>query len=82
MTSQLNDEVYDLLIMVDSTYSMLNYLEALQLSLPKVIAISEPDERLLPHWSPRIPRLSSSMAHQEWHARVERMVWNRGRFTK
>jgi hypothetical protein len=40
MTHPLGDEVYDLLILVDSTYSMLNYLEALQSSLPKVIAIS------------------------------------------
>lgn len=40
MTPLLDDEVYDLLILVDSTYSMLNYLEALQSSLPKVIAIS------------------------------------------
>ncbi|KAF3043902.1 hypothetical protein E8E11_008362 [Didymella keratinophila] len=40
MTYPLGDEAYDLLILVDSTYSMLNYLEALQSSLPKVIAIS------------------------------------------
>ena len=38
--SQSNDEVYDLLILVDATYSMVNFLEALQTSLPKVIAIS------------------------------------------
>lgn len=40
MTPQSRDKVYDLLILVDSTYSMINYLEALQKSLPKVIAIS------------------------------------------
>ncbi|KAJ4989273.1 dihydroxyacid dehydratase [Stagonosporopsis vannaccii] len=40
MTSQLGDGVYDLLVLVDSTYSMLNYIEALQTSLPKVIAMS------------------------------------------
>ncbi|KAJ4381035.1 hypothetical protein N0V86_003382 [Didymella sp. IMI 355093] len=40
MTSPLVDNVYDLLILVDSTHSMINYLEALQSSLPKVIAIS------------------------------------------
>ena len=40
MTTLQEDEVYDLLILVDSTYSMVNYLEALQSSLPKVIAIS------------------------------------------
>ena len=40
MTDLQEDEVYDLLILVDSTYSMVNYLEALQSSLPKVIAIS------------------------------------------
>lgn len=33
-------EVYDLLILVDATYSMINYLEALKTSLPKVIALS------------------------------------------
>ncbi|KAF2805184.1 uncharacterized protein BDZ99DRAFT_114835 [Mytilinidion resinicola] len=33
-------EIYDLLILVDATYSMSDYLESLQLSLPKVIAIS------------------------------------------
>jgi hypothetical protein len=40
MTSPLADDAYDLLILVDSTYSMINYLEALQSSLPKVIALS------------------------------------------
>lgn len=40
MTSQSTDEVYDLLILVDATYSMINYLEALQKCLPKVIAMS------------------------------------------
>lgn len=40
MGFQSGDEVYDLLILVDSTYSMVNYLEALQKSLPKIIAIS------------------------------------------
>src|SRR5690242_10824000 len=38
--AQQGDMVYDLLILVDSTYSMLNYIKALQTSLPKVIAIS------------------------------------------
>ncbi|CCT61104.1 hypothetical protein IAQ61_001660 [Plenodomus lingam] len=33
-------EVYDLLILVDATYSMYDYLESLKTSLPKVIAIS------------------------------------------
>ncbi|KAL6709665.1 hypothetical protein ACN47E_001093 [Coniothyrium glycines] len=33
-------EVYDLLILVDATYSMFNFLESLKTSLPKVIAIS------------------------------------------
>lgn len=33
-------EAYDLLILVDATYSMFNYLEALKTSLPKVIALS------------------------------------------
>lgn len=32
--------VYDLLILVDATYSMYDYLESLKTSLPKVIAIS------------------------------------------
>jgi hypothetical protein len=40
MTTHSSDEVYDLLILVDATYSMVNYLEALQTSLPKVITIS------------------------------------------
>jgi hypothetical protein len=34
-------EVYDLLLLVDATYSMYNYLEALQTSLPKIIQISQ-----------------------------------------
>ncbi|KAH6671321.1 hypothetical protein B0J14DRAFT_93250 [Halenospora varia] len=33
-------EVYDLLILVDATYSMSDYLESLQTSLPKIISIS------------------------------------------
>jgi hypothetical protein len=41
MASDTASEVYDLLILVDATYSMCNYLEALQTSLPKVIAISK-----------------------------------------
>lgn len=40
MTTEPSTEVYDLLILVDATYSMFNYLESLQTSLPKVIAIS------------------------------------------
>ncbi|KAJ8112497.1 hypothetical protein OPT61_g5149 [Boeremia exigua] len=40
MTPQPRDEVYDLLILVDATYSMGTFLNALQKSLPKVIAIS------------------------------------------
>ncbi|KAH6618745.1 hypothetical protein C7974DRAFT_36420 [Boeremia exigua] len=40
MALQVKDEVYDLLILVDSTYSMVHYLKSLQTSLPKVIAIS------------------------------------------
>ncbi|KAI8936069.1 hypothetical protein NX059_007569 [Plenodomus lindquistii] len=32
--------VYDLMLLVDATYSMFNYLESLKTSLPKVIAIS------------------------------------------
>src|ERR1700712_2208911 len=31
---------YDLLILVDATYSMSDYLESLQTSLPKIISIS------------------------------------------
>ena len=34
-------EVYDLLILVDATYSMVNYIEALQTSLPKIIQLSQ-----------------------------------------
>jgi hypothetical protein len=41
MASENAPEVYDLLILVDATYSMSNYLEALRASLPKVIAISK-----------------------------------------
>jgi hypothetical protein len=41
MASDTAPEVYDLLILVDATYSMFNYLEALRASLPKVIAISK-----------------------------------------
>lgn len=37
----VQSEVYDLLILVDATYSMYNYLEALQTSLPKIIQISQ-----------------------------------------
>ncbi|KFY69709.1 hypothetical protein V496_00014 [Pseudogymnoascus sp. VKM F-4515 (FW-2607)] len=33
-------EVYDLLILVDATYSMTSYLHSLQTSLPKIISIS------------------------------------------
>src|ERR1700689_1797401 len=33
-------EVYDLLILVDSTYSMSSYLASLQTSLPQIIQIS------------------------------------------
>lgn len=40
MASHPGGEAYDLLILVDATYSMANYLEALQTSLPKVITIS------------------------------------------
>jgi hypothetical protein len=40
MASNTAGEVYDLLILVDATYSMSNYLESLKTSLPKVIAIS------------------------------------------
>ncbi|KAH7073148.1 hypothetical protein FB567DRAFT_537168 [Paraphoma chrysanthemicola] len=39
-TAKAATEVYDLLILVDATYSMYNYLESLKISLPKVIAIS------------------------------------------
>jgi hypothetical protein len=37
MTDIQEDEVYDLLILVDSTYSMVNYLEVLKLHLLKHI---------------------------------------------
>jgi hypothetical protein len=40
MASDTATEVYDLLILVDATYSMFNYLESLKTSLPKVIALS------------------------------------------
>ncbi len=40
MASESAAEVYDLLILVDATYSMSNYLESLKTSLPRVIAIS------------------------------------------
>ncbi|KAJ4370724.1 hypothetical protein N0V83_005245 [Neocucurbitaria cava] len=40
MASDASSEVYDLLILVDATYSMFSYLESLKTSLPKVIAIS------------------------------------------
>ncbi|MCJ1442235.1 MAG: hypothetical protein MMC23_002728 [Stictis urceolatum] len=33
-------EVYDLLIILDGTYSMSNYIDSLQQSLPKIIAVS------------------------------------------
>lgn len=33
-------ECYDLLILVDATYSMYNYLESLQTSLPQIISVS------------------------------------------
>ncbi|OCL07617.1 hypothetical protein AOQ84DRAFT_341604 [Glonium stellatum] len=36
-----SSEIYDLLILVDATYSMSNYLQSLQSSLPKIIALSE-----------------------------------------
>ncbi|KAF2656279.1 hypothetical protein K491DRAFT_692128 [Lophiostoma macrostomum CBS 122681] len=41
MATDTSDEVYDLLILVDATYSMSDYLESLQSSLPKVIALSK-----------------------------------------
>jgi hypothetical protein len=41
MTADTVLEVYDLLILVDATYSMFSYLESLKTSLPKVIAISK-----------------------------------------
>jgi hypothetical protein len=41
MASDATPEVYDLLIIVDATSSMFNYIESLKTSLPKVIAISK-----------------------------------------
>jgi len=41
MDTNTPTEVYDLLILVDATYSMFNYLEALKTSLPKVISITK-----------------------------------------
>jgi hypothetical protein len=41
MAATTSAEVYDLLILVDATYSMSDYLESLQSSLPKVIALSK-----------------------------------------
>ncbi|KAF2730516.1 hypothetical protein EJ04DRAFT_444934 [Polyplosphaeria fusca] len=41
MATTTATEVYDLLILVDATCSMSNYLEALKSSLPRVIAISK-----------------------------------------
>ncbi|KAN0089026.1 hypothetical protein V8E51_019286 [Hyaloscypha variabilis] len=40
MASQPKAEVYDLLILVDATYSMSSYLKSLQHSLPQIIEIS------------------------------------------
>jgi len=40
MASDSASEVYDLLILVDATYSMSDYLDSLKTSLPKIIAIS------------------------------------------
>jgi hypothetical protein len=40
MASDNASEVYDLLILVDATYSMSKYLDSLKTSLPKIIAIS------------------------------------------
>lgn len=40
MAANNDVELYDLLILVDATYSMFNYLESLKTSLPRVIAIS------------------------------------------
>lgn len=39
--AESKEEIYDLLILVDATYSMSNYLTSLQTSLPKIISISE-----------------------------------------
>ncbi|KAF2689843.1 hypothetical protein K458DRAFT_289571 [Lentithecium fluviatile CBS 122367] len=41
MATNETSEVYDLLILVDATYSMFSYLESLKTSLPKVIALSK-----------------------------------------
>jgi hypothetical protein len=41
MTTDTTTEVFDLLILVDATYSMFSYLESLKTSLPKVISISK-----------------------------------------
>jgi hypothetical protein len=41
MTMDNASEVYDLIILVDATFSMSSYLESLKTSLPKVIAISK-----------------------------------------
>ncbi|KAH7109657.1 dihydroxyacid dehydratase [Dendryphion nanum] len=41
MATDTAPEVYDLLLLVDATYSMSDYLQSLQISLPKVIAISK-----------------------------------------
>jgi hypothetical protein len=38
-TTKAATKVYDLLILVDATYSMYSYLESLKTLLPKVIAI-------------------------------------------
>jgi hypothetical protein len=38
--NQLASKEYDLLILVDATYSMVNYLQSLHLSLPRIISLS------------------------------------------
>jgi hypothetical protein len=35
-----SEELYDLLILVEATYSMRSYLDSLQISLPQIISIS------------------------------------------
>lgn len=40
LAGSLESEVYDLLILVDATYSMSSYLESLRTTLPQVISIS------------------------------------------
>jgi hypothetical protein len=40
MESHSKPEVYDLLVLVDATYSMSSYLNSLQHSLPQIIEIS------------------------------------------